>query len=96
VEIGMPAIVRPPGRERGYPDGLDATVETISADRVLDPIKGRAYYLVRLRAPVEEGMTADLRPGMPVDVLIVRGSRTLLDYLMAPLSELLGQALHER
>jgi HlyD family type I secretion membrane fusion protein len=93
VKMGMSAIVHLPGREQVYPDGLKATLETVSADSMIDPLSGRAYYLARLRAtpgdPVGSG--ADLKPGMPVDVLLLRGSRTLHDYLVAPLSDLLTQ-----
>jgi hypothetical protein len=36
-----------------------------------------------------------LAPGMPAEVLIVTGERTLLDYLLRPLADTLRRGLRE-
>ncbi len=70
---------------------LTGEVIDVSADLKVDPISGVSYYEARLRVPQSEiDRTTDVNilPGMPVDVFIYSGqSRTLLDYLFAPLGE---------
>lgn len=62
---------------------LDATVKQLSPDRLTDQ-RGQPYYAVTLQITgnMEKGM--QLYPGMPAEVMIRTGSRTLLDYLLAP------------
>ncbi len=71
-------------------------VETVSADRLIDDQAGHAYYLARIQVSDEElgrlnGL--ELLPGMPAEVLIVTGERTLLDYLLRPLTDGLARSL---
>lgn len=69
----------------------------VSADLKTDPVTGLPYYEARLRVPQSElarTQDVDIIPGMPVDVFIYSGrSRTLLDYLVAPLGESLFKGL---
>ena len=70
---------------------LEGEVIAISADLKTDPVSSAVYYEARIRVPESEMQRTtdvDIRPGMPVDVFIYAGrSRTLLDYLLEPLSE---------
>nr|VFK68550.1 MAG: type I secretion membrane fusion protein, HlyD family [Candidatus Kentron sp. UNK]VFK73631.1 MAG: type I secretion membrane fusion protein, HlyD family [Candidatus Kentron sp. UNK] len=95
---GMEAQVRFSSfRARTTPQ-LEATVEHVSADAMPDPIKGYPFYLVRLS--VNESEMAKLSgltviPGMPVEVFIDAGSRTMMEYLLDPLTAVLRKGMRE-
>ncbi len=68
----------------------------VSADRLEDPHTRQPYYLARVavaRADLPAGVA--LAPGMPAEVLIVTGARTLLAYLLEPLAGTLRRGLRE-
>ena len=69
----------------------------VSADRLVDPRTGASYYEARVALQPESGTAGPqrLRPGMPVEVLIVTGSRTPLQYLLRPLAATFRRALRE-
>lgn len=73
-------------------------VETVSADTLLDEATRQPYYLARVRiAPgaIARDLAARLTPGMPADVLIATGERTMLQYLLAPLADRLAKSMRE-
>lgn len=75
------------------------TVETVAADAMLDEHTKEPYYLARV--VVDTGtMPAEARenliPGMPADVLITTGERTLLQYLVGPISDLFAKSMREQ
>ena len=66
---------------------IPGEVRTISADRLEDERQGDPYYLMQAQVtPEGEEMLAtyDIRPGMPVEVLVKTGERSLLNYLFKP------------
>lgn len=77
---------------------VDGLILTISSDALTDPQTGITYYLARI-AVTEQGIKElggrNLQPGMPVEALIKTGSRTLLDYLLHPLSKRMATSLIE-
>jgi len=73
-------------------------VLNVSADALVDRGSGVSYYLASLAIPIEERGKLDgyqLVPGMPVNVLIKTGERTLWQYLTKPLSQGMSRALIE-
>jgi HlyD family type I secretion membrane fusion protein len=78
---------------------LEGEVVTISADILLDEITGEQYFLGRIKISEEslKKIKADVKlyPGMPVDVFIITGSRTLLQYLISPISDAAYKAFRE-
>ncbi len=76
--------------------GLDAVVEQIGADTVMDD-KGNPYYLVRVRT-LESSLGEDkpIIPGMVAEVDILTGKKTILAYLMKPVLRAKQYALSER
>jgi len=73
-------------------------VLSISPDALVDRGTGLSYYLAILKIPPKEfeklsGYT--LVPGMPVNVLIKTGERTLWEYLTKPLAQGMSRALIE-
>ena len=71
----------------------------MSADRLVDEVTGQAYYLARVEIDREEvrrvGPDIDLVPGMPADVLIVTGERTLANYMLRPFLDAVWKTLRE-
>ncbi|WP_240350529.1 HlyD family type I secretion periplasmic adaptor subunit [Pseudomonas viridiflava] len=77
---------------------IEGRLVQISADRLINKDNGAAYYLARV-AVTDQGRKnlGDLAlvPGMPAEVLINTGSRTLLQYLMQPATNAFARSLIE-
>jgi adhesin transport system membrane fusion protein len=76
--------------------GLEAVVENISPDTVIDE-KGNAYYVVRvrtLRPNFDEKLP--IIPGMTAEVDVLTGQKTVLSYLLKPVLKARAYALRER
>ncbi len=77
---------------------VPGSVNSVSADRLKDEITGQEYYLARIDLEDEELSALNsvkLTPGMPVEVAIMTGSRSVMDYLLAPLLKSFGRAFME-
>ncbi len=77
---------------------LQGRVLTVSADRLLDPLTKHPYFLARIEVPpaeLERLQGQRLLPGMPVEVMIKTGERTMLDYLLQPLINSFARAFRE-
>ena len=67
---------------------IPGVVRTVSADRLVDEQSGEPYFRVEAEVtPAGETLLAsnEVRAGMPVDVLIKTGERSMLNYLFRPL-----------
>jgi membrane fusion protein, adhesin transport system len=76
--------------------GLDAKVENISPDTIVDE-RGNAFYLVRVRttqANFNDKMP--IMPGMTAEVDILTGNKTVMSYLLKPVLKGKAYALSER
>ena len=75
---------------------IEGEVRGVSADRLEDPATRQPYYLAKVavdRAALPAGIT--MTAGMPADVMIVTGERTLLHYLLRPITDTLRRGLRE-
>ncbi|MFA1030437.1 HlyD family secretion protein [Pseudomonas syringae pv. helianthi] len=76
---------------------IEGVVTRISADRLKDDA-GEPYYLVRVKL-TEKGLKRlgdrKLQPGMPAEVLINAGERTMLQYLLKPASNVFIKSMIE-
>ena len=73
-------------------------VITLSADSMTDETTGAEFYLARLEVFQDSMESLDglaLVPGMPAEVYINTGSRTLLQYLFKPLSNAIARSFNE-
>ncbi|HET7793414.1 MAG TPA: HlyD family type I secretion periplasmic adaptor subunit [Rhizobacter sp.] len=76
--------------------GLDAKVENISPDTVVDE-RGNAYYLVRVRTTRSNfSEKLPIIPGMTAEVDVLTGQKTVLAYLLKPVLKVKAYALKER
>ena len=76
----------------------EGKVETVSPDVVIDERTGQGYYRVRVTVPQKalDDLGAKLVPGMPVEVFISTGDRTVLSYLVRPLGDQIMHTFRER
>jgi len=69
---------------------IPGVISTVSADRLIDEKSGAPYYKVSARV-TPEGVELiaknklEVRPGMPVDLFVKTGERTMMNYLFKPL-----------
>jgi len=78
---------------------LEGKVTNVSADSFKNETNGEIYFKARIEIPESElaklKKNIILTPGMPVNAFIITGSRTFLQYLMAPISESAYKAFRE-
>jgi len=94
---GQKAMVKFTAYDFATYGGLDATLEHISADSVLDD-KGNAFFLVRVRTLNTSlgPQKLPIIPGMVAEVDILTGKKTVLSYLLKPILRAKANALTER
>lgn len=85
-------------RQRSMPQ-IYGRVRTVSADRLVDEKTGQPYFLAEVEVPPGElkrdGRDIRLMPGMPAEIMILTGERTLMDYLLQPLVESFMRSFRE-
>jgi HlyD family secretion protein len=100
VHTGLIAQVRLTAYKSRYLRPIEGKVTTISADRVEDPATRESYFVARIQIPQSElkslGKDIKLSSGMPADVLIVTGKRTMLSYVLQPIRDSFGHAFHDQ
>ena len=100
VRVGMPARITLSAYNPRTTPEVDGTVSLVSADAVSDPVTHATFYMVRVKVAPKElaraGKDVHLSPGMPTNVSIITSSRTIMGYLLAPITEPLRGALRER
>ena len=99
VAVGLETDVRLSGFNQRTTPTLKGKVVTVSADVLTDKITGAPYY--RAWIQIGEGDSARiggraLQPGMPAEVLIETGSRSVLAYILQPLLDSTNRALREK
>jgi HlyD family secretion protein len=98
VTAGQKAEIRFPAFSTRRVPTILGTVETAAADAMMDEYTREPYFLVRVvvdMATIPKEIHDRLVPGMPADVLIITGERTLLQYLVGPISDLLFRSMRE-
>ena len=98
IAIGKRADIRFGAFNSATTPVIEGEVSSVSADRLTNEKTGEAYYLARVRVTEAGARTLGERtllPGMPADVLIITGQRTLLQYLMQPARDALSQSMIE-
>lgn len=98
VTVGMEATIRFSAFKNATTPIIQGSVKNISADRLVDEQTGMPYYLARVEVS-EEGKemlgSLILVPGMPAEVLIKTGERTLFEYLVQPATNAFARSLIE-
>ncbi len=94
---GQKALVKFTAYDYAIYGGLDATLELISADSVVDE-KGNAFFLVRVRtlSTTIGNQKLPIIPGMVAEVDILTGKKSVLSYLLKPILRAQSRAMTER
>lgn len=93
---GLPAMVRFTAYDFAIYGGLEAVIDQIAADTVADE-DGNAFYLVRVRTLKSSfGKSMPIIPGMVAEVDIMTGKKSILSYLLKPVSRAKTHAFTER
>jgi hypothetical protein len=86
------------GEAIGLTTNLTGDVQSVSADALIDETTKEPYYLAQVvidRSSLRPELLQRLVPGMPADVLISRGERTMLEHLIDPLRNALANSMRE-
>ena len=98
VAVGSAADVRLTAFKSRLTPVVPGKVTYVSADRLVDRASGTPYYTVHVDVAPEELQKAGqlrLQAGMPVEVFVKTGERTVLQYLLDPLTAFVSRALRE-
>jgi HlyD family secretion protein len=99
VRLDQAAVLRFPAFNQRTTPEIDGVVSRVSADVTTDPKTGASYYTARIRVPEEQKQrlgSVRLVPGMPVESYMQLGDRSVLSYLVKPLSDQIAKAWRER
>ena len=99
LAAGMAAEVRVNTYAQRRTPALKATVTQVSADRLTDTRSGASYYSVLAKvdaADLARHGNLRLAPGMSATLVVPTGERSVLDYLMKPLTDSVNQAMREK
>ena len=98
VSVGLQAEVRFSAFKQAITPKMQGRVITLSGDRLLDEKTGLPYYLARVELTSESRKDLgklQLLPGMPAEVLINTGERTLFEYLAQPATNAFARSFIE-
>jgi len=98
VHLNLPVeILFPAFNQRSTPN-IPGVVTVVPNDRTQDPRTGEPYYKVQVQV-TEKGMRKlqdnKVRPGMPAEVFVVTGERTMMSYLLKPIADRMHGSLRE-
>ena len=96
IRPGQPATVKFTAYDFSIYGGMDATVDNISPDTVVDE-RGNAFYLVRVETKKAQlGEHMPIIPGMTAEVDVLTGRKSVMSYLLKPVLKVRQNALRER
>ena len=99
VRIGQVALLRLSAFNMRTTPEIYGKVTRVSADASSDQRTGQTYYTVRIAMPPEEvAKLGDLKmvPGMPVEAFVQTGERTVISYLVKPLTDQVMRMFREK
>jgi membrane fusion protein, type I secretion system len=99
LQVGQKTLLRLSAFNQRTTPELNGVVTRVSPDTTTDQRTGQSYYTIRVSMPPQEvARLGDVKliPGMPVEAFVQTGERTLLSYLIKPLSDQLMRAFREK
>jgi protease secretion system membrane fusion protein len=98
VHVNLPVeILFPAFNQRSTPN-IPGIVTVVPNDRSQDPRTGEAYYKIQVQV-TEKGIRKlqdnKVRPGMPAEVFVVTGERTMMTYILKPITDRMHGSLRE-
>lgn len=100
VRISQPAKINISAYDSAIYGSMDGEVAVISPDATVDERTGESHYLVKVRARADtlkdrNGKPLAIGPGMTADVNLLGEKRSVLSYLLTPITRLQERALRE-
>ena len=98
VHVGLMAEVRFSAFKQALTPKVQGKVINLSADRLTDEKSGQPYYQAQIELTPDSYVKLgdmELLPGMPAEVLINTGERTVFEYLMQPITNAFARAFIE-
>lgn len=98
VSIGLVTEVRFTAFKQALTPVIEGKVINLSADRLIEEKTGAPYYQAQIELTPESHQKMkhlELVPGMPVEVLIKTGERSLFEYLTKPISNAFARSFIE-
>jgi HlyD family secretion protein len=99
LQVGQKTVLRLSAFNQRTTPELNGIVTRVSPDVTTDQRTGQSYYTIRVSmSPEEVARLGEVKiiPGMPVEAFVQTGDRTMLSYLMKPLSDQLMRSFRER
>jgi epimerase transport system membrane fusion protein len=98
VHVGLVAQVRLSAFKQALTPVVEGKLITLSADRLMDEQTGMPYFSAQIELTPESLVKLEnfeLLPGMPAEVLINTGERTVFEYLTQPVSNAFARGFIE-
>jgi adhesin transport system membrane fusion protein len=101
VRKGQKARVRITAYDYGVYGALDGEVQSVAPDAVVDERSGEVHFLVRVALdtacfPTRVGRCLPLGPGMLAEANLLGPKRSVLSYLLSPLTQISDSAFREK
>ncbi len=99
VRVGQRALVRFSAFNQRTTPQVGGGVSYVAADLTQEPQTRTAYYTIRITLPGDELRrlgNLQLVSGMPAEVFLQTGSRTMMSYLLKPITDQLQRTFSER
>ena len=99
LQIGQKTLLRLSAFNQRTTPELNGVVTRVSPDVTTEQRTGQSYYTIRVSMPpAEVARLGDVKliPGMPVEAFVQTGDRTMMSYLIKPLSDQLMRAFREK
>jgi HlyD family secretion protein len=99
LQIGQKTLLRLSAFNQRTTPELNGFVTRVSPDVTTEQRTGQSYYTIRVSMPPQEVARlgdAKLIPGMPVEAFVQTGDRTMMSYLIKPLSDQLMRTFREK
>lgn len=100
LQPGLPVSIRFGSLRRANTPILTGKVVNVSADQMLDEVSKQPYFAVEVQADAQTDKSMqkaglEIRPGMQAEVVVKTGERSLMAYLLQPLTERMAGAMIE-
>lgn len=101
LRLGQKASVKITAYDYSIYGSLDGKVERISPDAVVDERTGESHFTVRVRTDAtalrgEDGAKLPIGAGMTAEVDVLGRDRTIMNYLLTPVTRLRDSAFREK
>lgn len=101
IHLGQRATVKLTAYDYSVYGSLAGVVEHISADAIVNERTGESHYAIRIRTrdaalKAQDGSALPIGPGMMAEVDVLGHKRSVLNYVLTPLTKLRDNAFREK